>query len=403
MVLKHRNSILVNFCDEKGISQNFSSPYTLEQNGVAKRKNRTLIEVARTMLLGSVFSKQYWTKAVATACYTQNRSNIVKRHLKTPYERSLRISSLHATILFRCLVYIHNHKDHLGKFDEKADDRYLLGYSLISEAFRVFNSRRQQTEETYHITFYESPGAIKFSKPLVDNINIAESERYPPDEYLRPYETSQRYQTNSNEAPFIEPYEIPKPVVLETKVSSNQNGQADQNDHNDQNDQSAQTDEILNDDQPKHTNQNNDEQIIDNLQITKDIQISEHLSSPSEEDTSVHDTIPIPNPSLSIPSMITLAPQDRWSQDKHIELVNIIDFSLKKNLKRLEAIRIFLAFATYMNFIVYQMDVKSAFLNGKLKEEVYVKQPSDFESSKFPTMCANQTKPFMDLNKLQEH
>ncbi|GKB91335.1 retrovirus-related pol polyprotein from transposon TNT 1-94 [Tanacetum coccineum] len=81
-----RNNILVNFCDKKGISQNFSPPYTPEQNGVAERKNRTLIEAARTMLSRFVFSKQYWTEAVATACYTQNRSTIVKRHLKTPYE-----------------------------------------------------------------------------------------------------------------------------------------------------------------------------------------------------------------------------------------------------------------------------------------------------------------------------
>ncbi|GKA81763.1 hypothetical protein Tco_0788455 [Tanacetum coccineum] len=91
------------------------------------------------------------------------------------------------------------------------------------------------------------------------------------------------------------------------KVLSDQNGQADQND------QSAQTDEILNDDQSEHSNHTNDEKIIDNLQNTKDIQIFEPLSSLNEEDNLVHDTTPIPNPSLYIPSMTSPAPQDRWS------------------------------------------------------------------------------------------
>nr|GEV28681.1 reverse transcriptase domain-containing protein [Tanacetum cinerariifolium] len=133
---------------------------------------------------------------------------------------------------------------------KKANDGYLLGYSLVSKAFRVFNTRRKQTEETYHITFDESREAIKFSKPSVDNINIAESKRYPPDEYLHPYEPSQRYQTNSNHVSFIEPYECPEPAVLETKVSSD------------------------------------DEQIIDSLLNIEDIQISGHLSSSTTEDTS---------------------------------------------------------------------------------------------------------------------
>nr|GEZ11671.1 retrovirus-related Pol polyprotein from transposon TNT 1-94 [Tanacetum cinerariifolium] len=266
-----KNSILVNFCDEKGISQNFSSPYTPEQNGVTERKNKALIEAARTMLSGSVFSKQYWTEAIATACYTQNRSIIVKRHLKTPYEIfHKRIPNINFLHVFGCPVYINNHKDYLEKFDEKDDDGYLLGYSLVSKAFKVFNTRRQQTEETYYITFDESPNAIKFSKPLVDNINIAENKRYPPDEYLHPYEPSQRYQTNSNDVSFIGPYECPESVVLETEVSSDQNGQTDQND------QSIQNDEILNDDHSEHSNHINDEQITDNLPNTKDIQISKH-------------------------------------------------------------------------------------------------------------------------------
>ncbi|GKF45123.1 retrovirus-related pol polyprotein from transposon TNT 1-94 [Tanacetum coccineum] len=183
-----KNSILVKFCGEKRISQIFSSPYTPEQNGVAERKNRTLIEAARTTVSGSVFSKQYWIKAVATTCYTQNRSTIMKRHLKTPYETFCkRIPNINFLHVFECPVYIHNHKDHLGKLDEKADDGYLLGYSLVSNTFRVLNTRRKQTKETYHITFDESPDAIKFSKPSVDNINIAENERYPPNEYPHPH------------------------------------------------------------------------------------------------------------------------------------------------------------------------------------------------------------------------
>ncbi|GJW95583.1 retrovirus-related pol polyprotein from transposon TNT 1-94 [Tanacetum coccineum] len=137
-----RNSILVNICDEKRISQNFSYPYTPEQNGVAEKKNRTLIQAARTMLSRSVFPKQYWTEAVATACYTQNISTIVKRHLKTPYEIfRKRIPNINFLHVFGFPVYIHNHKDHLGKFDEKDDDGYLLGYSLVSKSFRVFNTR----------------------------------------------------------------------------------------------------------------------------------------------------------------------------------------------------------------------------------------------------------------------
>nr|GEX66191.1 retrovirus-related Pol polyprotein from transposon TNT 1-94 [Tanacetum cinerariifolium] len=133
-------------------------------------------------------------------------------------------------------------------------------YSLVI----VDEYSRQQTKETYHITFDESPYAIKFSKSSVDNINIAETKRYPPDEYLHPYEPSQRYQINNNDVSYIGPYESPKPVVLETKVSSDQNGQADQND------QSILNDEILNDDHSEHSNHTNDEQMIDNLPNTRD-------------------------------------------------------------------------------------------------------------------------------------
>nr|GEV71187.1 retrovirus-related Pol polyprotein from transposon TNT 1-94 [Tanacetum cinerariifolium] len=172
-----------------------------------------------------------------------------------------------------------------------------LDTQLFPRPLESSTLEENKLKETYHITFDESPNAIKFLGPLVDNINIAKAERYPSDEYLHPYKPSKRYQTNSNDVSFIEPYECPKPVILETKVSSDQNGQADPND------QSAQTDEILNDDMSKHSNHTNDKKIIDNLPNTKDIWILKHLSSPDEKDTSLQNTILILNPSLSIPSM----------------------------------------------------------------------------------------------------
>ncbi|GKA99813.1 retrovirus-related pol polyprotein from transposon TNT 1-94, partial [Tanacetum coccineum] len=158
--------------------------------------------------------------------------------------------------------------------------------------------------------------------------------------------------------------------------------------------------------------------IIENLSNTKDIQISEHLSSPNADDTSIQDTITThthTHISLSIP-FYGFSPRPQAKDGLRTNLLSgagIIDFLSEEEPKkvfealkhpdRLEAIRIFLAFATYMNFIVYQMDVKSTFLNGILRKEVYVKQPLCFENSEFPNHVCKLEKAFMDLNKLQEH
>ncbi|GJS25466.1 hypothetical protein Tco_0454098 [Tanacetum coccineum] len=124
-----------------------------------------------------------------------------------------------------------------------------------------------------------------------------------------------QYQVNRNVVTFIEPCERPKPVVLETKASFDQNGQ---------NDHPIQTDEILNDDQFEHSNHKNYEQIIDNLTNTKDVQNTKPSYS-QVEDTSVPNTgtVSFVSPS-SIPSMASPVPQDRWFKEKPIELVNIV-------------------------------------------------------------------------------
>ncbi|GKA79638.1 putative ribonuclease H-like domain-containing protein [Tanacetum coccineum] len=117
-----KNKEMNQFCEMKGILRQFSVARTPQQNGVAERRNRTLIEAARTMLADSKLPTTFWAEAVNTACYVQNRVLIVKPHNKTPYELFHgRTPTLSFMTLFECPVSILNTIDHLGKFDGKAD------------------------------------------------------------------------------------------------------------------------------------------------------------------------------------------------------------------------------------------------------------------------------------------
>ncbi|GJW87059.1 putative ribonuclease H-like domain-containing protein [Tanacetum coccineum] len=122
----------------KGIKREFSVARTPQQNRVTERKNKTLIETAKTMLADSLLPTTFWAEAVSTACYVQNRVLVTKPHNKTPYELLHgRPPSICFMRPFGCLVIILNTLDPLGKFDEKADEGFSVGNSINSKAFRV--------------------------------------------------------------------------------------------------------------------------------------------------------------------------------------------------------------------------------------------------------------------------
>ncbi|GJY86013.1 ribonuclease H-like domain-containing protein [Tanacetum coccineum] len=115
----------------KGINREFSVARTPQQNGVAERMNRTLIEAARTMLVDSKLPTTFWAEVVNTACYVLNRVLVIKPHNKTSYELIRRTTPLIDFMKpFRCPVTILNTRDHIGKFDRKADEGFFVGYSM---------------------------------------------------------------------------------------------------------------------------------------------------------------------------------------------------------------------------------------------------------------------------------
>ncbi|GKB28085.1 ribonuclease H-like domain-containing protein [Tanacetum coccineum] len=154
-----QNREMNQFCEMKGILRQYSVAGTPQQNGVAERRNRTLIEAARTMLADSKLPTTFWAEAVNTACYVQNRVLVVKPHNKTPYE------------LFH------------GKFDGKTDEGFFVGYSLNSKAFRVFSSRARIVEENLHIRFSKSTPSVVGTKAS-DNAGQARKETEPVKNYI---------------------------------------------------------------------------------------------------------------------------------------------------------------------------------------------------------------------------
>ncbi|GKB52117.1 putative ribonuclease H-like domain-containing protein [Tanacetum coccineum] len=145
------------FCGLKGIKREFSVAKTPQQNGVVKRKNRTLIEAARTMLADSLLPTVFWAEVVNTACYVLNRVLVTKPHNKTPYELIIGTPpSISFMRPFGCLVTILNTLEPLGKFDGKAEEGFLVRYSVNSKAFRVFNSQTRKVEENVHVNFLEN-------------------------------------------------------------------------------------------------------------------------------------------------------------------------------------------------------------------------------------------------------
>ena len=148
-----KNSVLNDFCSDKGITRQFSAPRTPQQNGVVERKNRTLIEAARTMLSESRLPIYFWAEAVNTACYTQNRTLINKDLMKTPYEiMNDKKPTLKYFHVFgaKCFV-LKDGDEHRGKFEAKAHEAIFVGYSRRS--YRVYIISQHQVKESVNVTF----------------------------------------------------------------------------------------------------------------------------------------------------------------------------------------------------------------------------------------------------------
>ncbi|GJR97090.1 retrovirus-related pol polyprotein from transposon TNT 1-94 [Tanacetum coccineum] len=155
---KFLNKTLHAYFAKEGIRHETSTARTPEQNGIVKRRNRTLVEAARTMLSAAKVPLFFWAEAIATTCFTQNRSLVIPRHEKTPYHIiNARKPSVKFFHIFGSLCYIVRDGENLDKMKEKGDACIFVGYSTQSKAYMVFNKRTRMIVETIHVNFDELP------------------------------------------------------------------------------------------------------------------------------------------------------------------------------------------------------------------------------------------------------
>ncbi|GJT89584.1 putative ribonuclease H-like domain-containing protein [Tanacetum coccineum] len=396
------------FCEKKGIKKEFCIAKTPQQNGVAERRNRTLIEDART--IG-----------------------------RTPVLSFMRP--------FRCHVTILNTLDYLGKFDGKSDEGFFVGYSLNSKAFRVYNIRTRKVKENLNIRFLEDKPIISGDVPkwLFDIDVLTKSMNYVPvvagtnsndlvvhysslknasnDEPQPSSNAEKKDDEGVNKESGIDDQERPKNSTQDVHIAGPSINTASTNVNTGSLNINTispivTTDllEVTHDDffssvqQRRMTKTTNEQGFISavyEVKIHKDLHTCLFACFLSQEEPK--NVIQ----ALKDPSWIE-AMQEEILQFKLQQVWTLVNlphgkraigtkwvYMNKKDerVARIEAIRLFLAYASFKDFVVYQMDVKSAFLYGKIEVEVYVCQPLGFKDPEFPNRVYKVEKALYGLHQ----
>nr|GEU41063.1 hypothetical protein [Tanacetum cinerariifolium] len=414
---KFKYQVLKEYFDTVGISHQMSSVRTPQQNVVMERRNRTLVEAARTMLIFSRTPLFLWAEAIATACFTQNCSIIQRRFNKKPYElingRKPDISFLH---VFGALCYPKNDREDIGKLAAKGDTGFFLGYSADFCVYKVYNRRTKKIMETMNVSFDElfamafeqrsskpglqsmtfrqislgfdltyAPSTITTQQPSKGELDLLFEAMY--DDYIG----GQSSATASSVLPVQEP-QVRQSSTASTTI--------------------ANTAPIPTNSSSLATNIPITSQDVDELSPNAMIDgntfnVKEAMTDPAWINLMQEELLQFKRLDVwvLVPAPDNISPLTlKWLfKNKHDEEQMVIrnksrlvvrgyrqeegiDFKESFALvARMEAIRIFLAYTAHKSFIVFQMDVKTTFLHGSLKKDVYVCQPEGFIDADHPS------------------
>nr|GEY49015.1 retrovirus-related Pol polyprotein from transposon TNT 1-94 [Tanacetum cinerariifolium] len=340
-----------------------------------------------------------WAEAIATACFTQNRSIIHHQFSKTPYElindRKPDISFLH---VFGALCYPKNDREDIGKLGAKGDIGFFIGYSADSCAYRIYNQRTKKIIKTMNVSFDEL-SAMAFeqlsSKPRLQTMydDYIGGQSLATARTVLPAQEPQVRQTST--ASTIIPDTTPNPtnsschatIIL---ISSQNVNELNSNAMIDRNTFVNPFPTSSTSAAASSSSQNN---------------VKEAMTDPTWIDSMQEELLQFKRLDVwvLVPAPYNISPLTLKWLFKHDEEQTVIRNKSRLVVRgyrqeeginfeesfapvaRMEAIRIFLAYVAHKSFTVFQMDVKTTFLHGSLKEDVYVCQPEGFIDADHPS------------------
>ncbi|GKB28410.1 retrovirus-related pol polyprotein from transposon TNT 1-94, partial [Tanacetum coccineum] len=405
------NLLHMDLCGPMRVASINGKKYIL--NGVVERLNRTLVEAARTMLLDFKLPLFFWAEAIATASYTKNRSIIIPTHEKTAYhiinDRKPSLKHLH---IFCCTCYLTRDGENLDKMKEKGDPCILVGYSTQSKGYRVYNKRTRLIVESIHIRFdeikemsktsvandtsglvpqqqkasdYDNPDPV----PELKNVSPSTDTTVPSQQELDllfgplydEFFNDGTYRVNKSSSPIDN--SIQKDTLPSTHIQPTSEPITPTNVHAEEN----------NDNQAEFTNpfytpvQENDESSLRNIgnsnvhtfnqpqdseyRWTKDHSLTQVCGNPSKP-------VQTRRQLATDPEMCMFALTVSIVEPKNIKDAMADSAWIKAMQEELHEFDRLQVWELVDKPFGKNMDMKTTFLNGPLKEEVYVAQPDGF-------------------------
>nr|GEX30640.1 retrovirus-related Pol polyprotein from transposon TNT 1-94 [Tanacetum cinerariifolium] len=404
---------------------------------VVERKNQTLVEAARTMLIFSRAPLFLWAEVIAIACFTQNRFIIHRRFNKTPYElingRKPNISFLH---VFGALCYPKNDRKDIRKLGAKGDIGFFIGYSVDSCAYRIYSRRTKKIIETMNVSFDELLAMAfeqRSSKPGLQSMTSGQISSGLNLTYASSTITTQQPTEGELDLLFEAMYDdfiggqpsaaqrtrtVPTTQAQQVRQTSTTSTSIAETAPTPTNSSSQATNFLISsqDDHPlEQVIGEPSRPVLTRNQLRSDGDMCMFaLTVSTMEPKNVKEAITDPTWIESmqeeilqfkrldvwvlVPAPDNISPLTlKWLfKNKHDEEQTVIRNKSRLVVRgycqeeginfeesfapvaRMEAIRIFLEYATHKSFFVFQMDIKTAFLHGSLKEDVYVCQPKGF-------------------------